>query len=381
MASQRIPIHRREALQAVGGMIGLAGVPALSSLTGTESVIRANVGYADREGRSAAVWTGAELIYDFGFDAVTIRVAVQETDRLRSAPGIRYVEVDRHISVIDHGTGDQSIPWGIDRIDADAVHHSGHTGSGAHVAIVDTGIDSTHPDLKPRLGEGTSFVAGVQSPVWQDDNGHGTHVAGIAGAASNDTGVVGVGPELTLHPVKVFPAGGVGLSSDVAAGLEYTADQGWDVANLSLGSRESSELLRDAVAYAYANGVLLVAAAGNEGPCEDCVMYPATYEACIAVSATTDTDGLASFSSTGPDIELAAPGDDIPSTFLGGTYVELDGTSMASPHVAGAGGLLMANGRSHTESRSTLTSTAEDIGLAGTDQGAGLVDVEAAVQS
>jgi subtilisin len=154
---------------------------------------------------------------------------------------------------------------------------------------------------------------------------------------------------------------------------------------MSLGG-DASSVVKDAVQYAYNNGVLLVAAAGNDGPCTDCVGYPAAYQECIAISATTPSDSLSSYSSTGPEVELAAPGgaddgDDSTSVYstIPGGYDYYNGTSMATPHVSGAGGQLMANGYTNTDARSQLQSTAEDIGLADNEQGYGLLDAAAAL--
>ncbi|PSQ16924.1 hypothetical protein BRD00_09060 [Halobacteriales archaeon QS_8_69_26] len=178
--------------------------------------------------------------------------------------------------------------------------------------------------------------------------------------------------------MKVLDNSGSGSYSDIAAGIRYTADQGWEVGSKSLGASSGSQTVKDACTYAYDKGVLLVAAAGNDGPCSDCVGYPPAEPEVIAVSATSDDDSLADFSSTGPEIEIAAPGENIPSTVPGGTDT-FSGTSMASPHVAGAGGLLMANGLSNDEARQQLKGTAEDLGLPDNDQGAGLLDAAAAL--
>ena len=171
---------------------------------------------------------------------------------------------------------------------------------------------------------------------------------------------------------------GSGSFSNVAAGIEYTADQGWDVGSMSLGASSGSQTVKDACTYASGEGVLLVAAAGNDGPCSDCVGYPAAYSECIAVSSTNSADGLSSFSSTGPEVELAAPGTDIYSTVIGG-YDTFSGTSMACPHVSGGGGQLMGNGYTNTEARDRLNSTAEDIDLLANESGNGLLDVAAAL--
>lgn len=369
---QRNQLIRRDVLKLAGGGVASIGVIGQSGAVSSD-IARANVGYRTESGRQAARAAAVKVVYSFPFDALTVRGPEDDLHALAGRADIRYVEPDAQMTAID-----QTLPWGVDRVDADVAHANGETGDGAHIAIIDTGIDSTHPDLEANLGEGKAVVAGIGHPLWQDDNGHGTHVAGIADAVNDAQGVVGTSTQATLHAVKVLTAAGVGLTSDVAKGIEYTADQGWDVGNLSLGGGDS-DLLRDAVEYAYNKGVLLAAAAGNSGDCTDCVTYPAAYRECIAVSATTREDDLADFSSTGPEVELAAPGESIYSTFLGSTYATLSGTSMASPHVAGAGGQLMANGSTNTEARDQLDQTAEDIGLANTQQGNGLLDVAAAL--
>ncbi|GAB6862252.1 S8 family serine peptidase [Haloplanus litoreus] len=328
-------------------------------------------------------------VIDFGDDvgkAVAGRFPEQARKALSRRKDVRYVEADATMEAIG-----QAVPWGIDRVDADAVHDTGSTGDGADVAILDSGIDSDHPDLVDNLGAGTAIIdcgtaydgsscsgnGNTCHEPWDDDNDHGTHCAGIAAAVDNDVGVVGVSSGATLHAVKVLDCGGTGYLSDIAAGIEHTANQGWDVASMSLGSSSDSSTMRDACQYAVDQGVLVVAAAGNEGPCTDCVSYPAAYDTVVAVSSTDGSDSLSSFSSTGPEIDIAAPGESILSTIPGGTAY-FSGTSMACPHVSGAGGLLMANGYSVTEARTTLQGTTEDIGLSTSDGGNGLLNAEAA---
>ncbi|MFC7080079.1 S8 family peptidase [Halorussus caseinilyticus] len=332
-----------------------------------------------------------EVVRTFAFDALTIRLPKRAVAGLERSAGIRYVEENGTMEALS-----QTLPWGIDRIDAEVAHANGETGAGADIAVIDTGIDGDHPDLQANVGAGKAFVdcrplqgrpngcrygsRTNDNPcnyAWSDDNNHGTHCAGIADAVDNTQGVVGVSTEATLHAVKVLDYCGSGTFSDVAAGIEYTADQGWDVGSLSLGGGKS-QAVEDAVEYAYGKGVLLVAAAGNDGPCTDCVSYPAAEPEVVAVSATTENDQLANFSSQGPEVELAAPGTDIYSTVYGG-YAYYGGTSMACPHVSGTGGQLMANGYTNTEARDRLHATAEDIGLSDDEQGYGLVDTAAAL--
>ncbi|MFC7155718.1 S8 family serine peptidase [Halomarina halobia] len=328
--------------------------------------------------------------------AVAGRFSDRTVEELRRRRDVRYVEADGTVHAIgdrpganappwEGGGGEdegQTLPYGVDRVDAEVAHANGYTGAGADVAVLDTGIDSDHPDLEANLGEGKAFVKcrGRSCNVdWDDDNDHGTHCAGTTDAVDNAEGVVGVSTEATLHAVKVLDKRGSGSFSDVAAGLEYTADRGWDVASMSLGASSGSQTVKDACTYAYGRGVLLVAAAGNSGPCTDCVGYPAAYSEVIAVSATDAADALASFSSTGSEVELAAPGADVLSTVPGGGYDTFSGTSMACPHVAGAGGQLMARGYTNAEARDRLAATAEDVGLSADEQGNGLLDVAAAL--
>jgi subtilisin len=365
-------VSRRKVLKATGGSIAAVGASGLAAAKPDK--VEVNVGYSADSGRAAAFDAAVDVTRQFNFDAVTVTVPERAVDGLSGRPDVRYVEKNGEMHALA-----QTPSWGNDRVDAEVAHAAGYTGDDAHVAIIDTGIDSTHPDLKDNLGKGKAFVAGMGTPLWHDDNGHGTHCAGIADAIDNDIGVVGVSTEATLHAVKVLSAAGAGLTSDVAAGIEWTADQGYDVGSLSLGGGGDSDLLREACEYARQKGVLLVAAAGNSGPCTDCVSYPAKYDACMAISATDSNDNLASFSSTGPEVVLAAPGDSIYSTYLGGSYATLSGTSMACPHVSGAAAQLMAQGYSRGEARRRLCRTAEDIGLSSYEQGCGLLDVAAAL--
>jgi serine protease len=244
--------------------------------------------------------------------------------------------------------------WHLDRVGAERAW-SHCTGRGVTVAVVDTGIAcedhgpfTKGSDLgRTRCVAGFDFVAG--SPHASDDHGHGTHVAGtVAQSTDNALGAAGLAFHARLMPVKVLDASGMGTTVAVADGIRFAADAGAHVINLSLGGTRASRLMRKAVAYARSKGVVVVAAAGNNG---SFVEYPAAFESVIAVSATEPSDRLAHFSSRGPSIDIAAPGVQVVQQTVcnGGRdrcerYPGWSGTSMAAPHVAGAAALLMSCG-------------------------------------
>jgi thermitase len=223
-------------------------------------------------------------------------------------------------------------------------------GSGSVVAVVDTGVDLEHPDLKDHLVGGWNTVA--NSADAKDDHGHGTHCAGIAAAlANNKEGIVGVAPEATIMPVKVLAGDGSGSDETVASGIIWAADHGANVISLSLGGSGESQVLGEAVAYALKKGAAVVAAMGNDGTNEK--SYPAAYHGVIAVGATDSKDKVASFSQWGDWISVSAPGVSVLSTFptyhvamndygFPMTYASLDGTSMATPAVSGAVAIMRA---------------------------------------
>lgn len=251
------------------------------------------------------------------------------------------------------------------------------TGStGVKIAVVDTGIDSAHPDL-PSLAPGVNFVTKGDPP--EDDNGHGTHVAGTIGALTNNArGVAGLNWSISLVPVKVLDASGSGTYSAVANGITWAADNGAKVINLSLGGSVPSKTLGAAVKYAWNKGAVLACAAGNSGTQQK--LYPAAYTNCIAVAATDENDQKASFSNYGQWVDVAAPGVHILSTMPNSPvyltaqygyyqdYDSLSGTSMATPHVAGVAGLIWASGLCSTNTcvRSRIETTADPIPGTGT---------------
>ncbi|HIQ05340.1 MAG TPA: hypothetical protein EYH31_06545 [Anaerolineae bacterium] len=252
------------------------------------------------------------------------------------------------------------------------------------IAIVDSGVDPTHPEFAGRLLPGYDFVNDDEDP--SDDNGHGTHVAGIAAAAiNNGIGSVGICGNCSILPIKVLNQNNQGTWADVAAGIVYAADHGADVINLSLGGSIGSQAVHDAIIYATNAGALVVAAAGNDN--SDAPHYPAYYPETVAVSATRTDDTKWGGSNYGDYIDVAAPGLTVYSTAWSGDspsgYTFKTGTSMAAPHVAGLAGLLKAQDPTRTPAdlRALIESTAADLGDPGWDPifGYGRIDAGAAL--
>ena len=366
-------LSRRTVLKATGGSVVGAGATGLATAR-PDDVVELNVGFDGERGRAAALDAASDVVREFPFGAATIRVPKAAATALADRSEVRYVEANGTVRALA-----ESASWGYDRIDADVANADGYTGDGADVAILDTGIACDH-DCLPNVGAGEAVrTCGTNCCApWDDDNGHGTNVAGIIGASQQCDCTTGVAPDATLHAVKVLDSSGVGSFSDIAAGIQRTADNGWDVCNLSLGASSGSATIEAACEYAWTRGVLLVGAAGASGPCTSCVGYPAAYDEVVAVGATDESDTLASFSSTGPEIEVVAPGTNLPTTDLGDDCVVLSGTSMATAHASGVGALLMAQGYDNVDARDRLGNTAEDVGLASDEQGEGLVDAAAA---
>lgn len=263
-------------------------------------------------------------------------------------------------------------PWGVDRIDAELAWDIS-TGTAVKVAIVDTGIDLDHPDLQANIKGNVNTINSRKTG--DDDNGHGTHVAGTVAAIDNEIGVIGASPTAYLYAVKVLNRTGSGFLSDVIEGLQWCVNKEMQVVNMSLGTSSDVQSFHDAVIAVNEAGIIQVAAAGNASG--GSVIYPAAYEEVIAVSATDKKDTIASFSSVGPEVELAAPGVDIPSTWKGGGYNTISGTSMAAPHVTGTVALAIAAGVGVANVRGTLQATADDLGAPDL-YGYGLVDAEEA---
>lgn len=294
-------------------------------------------------------------------------------------------------------TDEYDAQYGLANSKASYAYARGYTGDGVIVAVVDTGVDLDHSDLQVNIAsDGVDFSNDGQLNA-NDNNGHGTHVAGTIAAVKDDAGMHGVAYNAGILPVKVLTGSGGGFTNDVADGIEYAVDHGAQVINLSLGANIEMNDVKQAVVYAVENNVVVVAAAGNSAASQP--INPARYAgdkdvnnsdmtgALIAVGATDINNNLAWFSNKCGDAMnwcMVAPGDGIYATYNDGTYATFSGTSMADPHVSGAAAILLEafpylTGR---QVASILLSTATDLGAAGIDPiyGHGLLNLEAATR-
>lgn len=301
--------------------------------------------------------------------------------RLRARADVLYAEPDYLVHAMDTVPNDPDwgSQWGLLKIQAPKAWDILSTTGGANIiiAIIDSGIDLDHPDFAcpNKLLPGYDFVNGDDDP--QDDYGHGTHVAGIAAACTNNgVGVAGVAWAARLLPVKVLDTTGSGSYSNLAAGIRHAVDNGAHIINLSLGGTNDHPIMREAVSYAVGQGRLVVAAAGNcavgGSGCNgqtNPVMYPAVYDEVLAVAATDSGDNHADFSEYHPYVDVAAPGVGIYSTWLDNNYFSLNGTSMATAFVSGLAALLWsADGSlSATQVRALVESNTDDLGAPGKD--------------
>jgi len=307
--------------------------------------------------------------------------------RLRADPNVAYVEENGFMSISKPGNGKgkpgggggggdapppQQTPWGVARVGGGLTTD---TGLGIKVAVIDSGLDLTHEDLAANIKGSVDFTGSRKGA--KDENGHGSHVGGTIAGVDNDRGVIGVAPGAYLYAVRCLDRRGWGKYGDVASGIEWAADNGMQIANMSLGGGDSSAV-KAACAYAAGHGVLLIAAAGNEGDgslTTNELSFPAAYSTVVSVGAVASGDGLASFSNTNDDVEVSGPGVSVYSTYKNNSYATLSGTSMASPHAAGVAALIWkslgANANPGTV-LSELKSRAEDAGPNGPDNGWGV---------
>ncbi|ATH94978.1 S8 family peptidase [Bacillus glycinifermentans] len=339
--------------------------------------------YKNKSGQETALEKSESVDHQYKhIPAVAVTADKETVQDLKDDPDILYVEKNvsftaadsTEFKVLSDETGEDSDSfeqWNLKPIQAEKAWSAGLTGKNVKVAVIDTGI-SAHDELT--VSGGTSTVSYTSS--YSDDNGHGTHVAGIIGAKHNDYGIDGIAPGVQLYAIKALDQNGTGDLESILKGIDWSIEHGVNVINMSLGTSTDSQILHDAVDKAYQKGILLVAASGNDGNGHP-VDYPAAYSSVIAVSATDEENGIAGFSNTGAEVEFSAPGTSIISTYLHQQFAAGSGTSQATPHVTGMLALLKQLYPNETSAglRQQLQQNVNDLGDAGRDQlfGYGLI--------
>ena len=335
---------------------------------------------------------GGQITHEYSIvPAMACSLPAQAINALQKNPNIAYVEEDFEVTALEYGYPTED--WGITQIGAKSVHAT-NKGTGIKVGVIDTGINKLHEDLSMKIKPGWDFVNNDNDPM--DDNGHGTHCAGIIAAAINSyngvpVAVVGVAPEASIYAYKVLNSRGSGTISNIILGIQRAVTDQVDVISMSLGSTSYSQGLYDACVAATSNNVVVVAAAGNSGNTAtgSTVNYPAKFGCVIAVGATDVNDKLATFSSTGPEVDVVAPGVSILSDYKDVSQYDgrncdtlyMSGTSMACPHVAGTAALILSANPSLTpiQIQEILQDTAKDLGtVVGFDNYYGYGRIEAA---
>ena len=359
-------------------------VPALAP--GTLSLTQRQL--LDRAGATGI----AEPLGEPGFFCVTVRDGANAAGiatLLQHDPSVFFAEPDRTVRLQEPVARYQnavtaalntSTSWALTAIRAPDAWRLG-TGKGVVVAVLDTGVSASHPDLAGRVLPGWNFVQNNSDA--SDDDGHGTFVAGLIAASSSQLGPIGVAPDASILPVKILDSSGVGSTASFVAGIIYAVNSGARIINISASGASDSVALNDALAYAEAHGVLVVASSGNDA--NEQAPYPAAVTTVLAVSATDHNNNLTSFSSFGPYVDLAAPGVDVFSTWWsvtgGNGYLTASGSSASAPLVSGVAAIVAGLRPDATAAtlREIITESAQDIGSPGIDAqtGFGLLDAYA----
>jgi subtilisin family serine protease len=352
---------------------------------------RCVVGFKGEPDKGLLAKYGTVITVVDGLEVGVVILSEKRIADLRAESGVAWVEEDACADAVAPGNGKgpppkdedppeeedppadtQVVPWGVDRVWGS---NSKPTvdGSGVKIGINDTGIDLDHEDLAANIQGEVNFVNSRKSG--NDDNGHGTHVAGTVAGIDNLVGVIGVAGGADIYAIKTLDRRGSGFFSDVAAGIDWAVANGLDIVNMSLGGGKST-VMEVACENAEGAGLLLIAASGNSGDGSTAtteISYPAAEPSVVAVGATNSSDNLASFSSTGPHLEVSGPGVSVESAWAGGGYKTISGTSMACPHAVGLAALIWEEMASPTGSsvRSELQKRVRDLGPDGHDNGYG----------
>ncbi|WP_273124351.1 S8 family peptidase [Bacillus weihaiensis] len=298
---------------------------------------------------------------EYVFDTLPIISAIvtdEEYDRLNKLSQIKNIFKEKPIKI-----SSQTRDWGHANSNILLMNGSGLKGDGIKIAVLDSGIDLNHPDLK--VAGGKNFI--TNNNQFGDDNGHGTHVAGIIAALDNKIGVVGVAPNSKIYSLKILDSKGEGTTIDLAEAIDWSIEHKIDIINLSFGLYGSDPIIEELLKKAYSKGMLIVGASGNDN--SNSISFPANLDNVIAVGAIDQQQKRALFSNKGNELEISAPGVDVLSTYLNNGYTTMSGTSMASPYVSGYLALLkqkyptLSNGKL----RQLLGEYAVDLGAVGRD--------------
>ena len=390
---------RRIAAFAVSALLGL--VPAAAAQQAVdpdaeavpgEFVVTFHAGTPGAERGKAVKDHGGKVVSEIpALNAVAIAFADLKTKKDKAADKAKAGELkqDKRFAAVEpnfiyratYTPNDPSLgqQYAWDRIGAPAAWDVTQGSSATTIAVIDTGVQRTHPDLDAKIVPGYDWVQGDTAP--DDGNGHGTHVAGTAAAETgNATGGAGTCPNCRVMPLRVLDNSGSGSLANVASAITYAADNSAKVINMSLGG-PGSTTLQSAVDYAFNRGTFLACAAGNSNTSSTSNAYPGAYANCFAVASTTSTDARSSFSNYGTWVEAAAPGSSIYSTWLNSGYNTISGTSMATPHVAGLAGLLASQGRTAAQIKERICTTADKISGTGSLWTCGRINASAAVST
>ena len=351
-----------------------------------EKQAKVNIIFNDRIDHEILSKYGINVIHEYeSIQAVTAEIKAHHIPTFSKEDKVKSIQYDQSVSIQS-----QMKSWGYDSLNIDSNTTSSLTGKGVNIAVIDSGVDRSHLDLNIAGGEcflGLASYPDACAGGYNDDNGHGTHVAGIMAALDNGFGVVGVAPEANLFALKVLDKDGEGTTSSVVAAIDWAIQNEMDIINLSLDSTSEDLILKEIIQKAYQSDILIVAAAGNQENItglEEGVRYPAKYDEVIAVTALDKGHIISKRSAFGPAVEFSAPGKAILSTYPknlqddnGSGYARMSGTSMAAPFVSGMAALYMERhpDLSKVEIRNLLQENAIDLGEPGRDTkyGYGLV--------
>ncbi|MEK4228385.1 S8 family peptidase [Solibacillus sp. FSL H8-0538] len=339
------------------------------------------VHFANEEGKQATINASTDIITSYDhLQMLAVTMNNSELVQLQKHPDIVTIETNDTVQLLEEAVSisptfatTEANQWNITAVNSSVTWQEGLTGKGVKIAIIDSGIAS-HNDLS--IAGGVSFI----SDDYDDEHGHGTHIAGIIGAQHNGFGAAGIAPNSEIYAVRVLDKEGVGDVAHVLQGIDWAIENGMDIINLSFGDTSDLGPLKEAIQTAYSKGILVVAASGNNGTSnvsENTVFYPALYDEVIAVAALDQNFSRSGWSATGPKNEFTAPGEGVYSTFLNDQFATKQGTSVAAPHVVGVLALLKEKYPylSNDELRLGLQVYVRDLGATGRDElyGYGLV--------